>query len=241
MKALISSIILILASSLSVFAQTSETSCPEFELVLPKGLIEISKSVNISVKSNQNIENFKLNYEWITSIGKIVKGQGTSEIVFLSDENIAGNVRISLRVSGLPKECSNVFLEDYAGIAPEIIGDPYDQIGKVSIENYKYRLDSFFIVVSENPNYEGLITIRFDINDSRNYKLSRLRAIQQHLNLRKYDVSRFTFAIFEDEYQEESIYWIIPPDAKFPKYTKNYTIIKGEDLKKSIKNLFPLK
>jgi hypothetical protein len=106
---------------------------------------------------------------------------------------------------------------------------------------YLARIDSFIIPIKEYPKSEGLITIRFEKNDSQHYKISLLKKIYNVFVFRKFDLTRITFAISEDNFPEETTLWVVPLDAKFPKYVKDYTIIKAEELKQKINELFPKK
>ncbi|HQU83914.1 MAG TPA: hypothetical protein PKY59_12340 [Pyrinomonadaceae bacterium] len=245
MKALISSIVLILFLSLSVFTQTAEISCPEFELILPAGLVAFGSPVNLSVKSNQNIENLKLNYEWTISNGKILKGQGTSEIVYLNEEYKSDMeiIQVSVKIVEMPNYCTktnfsdtfNVVLTNYDRV------DTVDSFGKLKFDELQARIDNFFIEINNNPGFEGLINIKFNKKDDRKEKTTLLKNIEKCIKYRKYDISRISLAISEKEDEQLTIFTIIPPED-VPKFAdKNAVIIKGEDLKKSINNLFPLK
>lgn len=244
MKALISSIVLILVSSLSVFTQTAETECPEFELILPAGLVAFGSPVNLSIKSNQSIENIKLNYEWTTSNGKILKGQGTSEIVYLNEEHKSDMeiIQVSVKIAGMPNYCTNTNFLDTFNVTSDYCGlvEPIDSFGKLRFEELKARIDNFFIVINNNSG-EGLINVRFNKQDDRKEKTAFLKNIEKCIKYCRYEISRISFVISEEDDEQSTMFTMIPPED-VPKFAnKNAVIIKGEDLRKSIKNLFPLK
>ena len=60
-----------------------------------------------------------------------------------------------------------------------------------------------------------------------------------HFISSKYDLTKITFAISESDFDEETILWIVPVGAKFPKYAdKEYKIIQAENLEQEFDYLF---
>jgi len=237
--------ILIFAFCLAAFAQTSRNVCPKISFVLPNQMLFPDEPITFSARVGENMKKQNLSYEWAFSTGKILKGQGTSQVEFLAtEEDEAANVNISVKVFGLPKDCSNTY-SDIFGIASLPIGKPFEKLGKPNkkrLREYFVRIDGFMIPVEDYPKSEGLITITFEKNDNRNYKISLLKKIFNVFVFRKFDLTRITFAISENDYPEETVLWVVPPDAKFPKYVdKNYAIIKAEEFEQRIKELFPKK
>ena len=55
------------------------------------------------------------------------------------------------------------------------IVDPVDRFGKLSLNDYKARLDNLLISTMDNPKSEGILILKFAEKDSRSYKISRLK------------------------------------------------------------------
>lgn len=238
MKRIIFTTILLLVFCFSAYSQANDLACPANFAVFPQGVVNPDETVKIGVNLSKDANESNLKYEWTISAGKLVKGQGTSEVeIATSEENEGSNITVSVKVKGLEKECvvSEVF-----GIASLPIGEPVDSIGKIKLQDYLPRIDAFFHELIVNKDYEGLITIDFDRKDSRTYKKSLLQSIQKFIKLRKFDSSRITFAIADSEGEITEL-WLVPPGAYFPKYATDYTIIKGEDLEQKINELFSKK
>lgn len=241
MKQIIFATILIL--TLCFVAQAKENQCPEIKFISPNQVIQPGKSAIFEVKVGGGTEKYNLSYEWTFSKGKILKGQGTSQVEFLTTREYAGeNIDVSVKVIGLPKDCSNTY-SDIFPIASLPIYEPFDRFGKLKeLNEYLARIDGLFISLNENLLSEGLIIISFEKKDGRSYKLSHLKKMIKFINFRKYDLTRITFAISEGDFEELTIFWIVPPGAEYPidKDLEN-TIIKGEELEQKINELFPKK
>lgn len=234
--------ILILAFSFSVFAQTSENSCPQVNLRLPLKLIQYNIPTNFSVEfGNEFVGKFE--YIWTVSRGEIISGQGTSKIEFLAgEENSGTNVTVSIKIKGLPENCTDT-VSDIAVIEQLIEGDPVDSFGKLKsttegFYGYLSTLDNFMVSLQNSPASEGLILIQFNSADSREYKISRLRKTYKHFVFRDFNPARITFVVSQSGEEETSL-WVVPPGAEFPKSVeKEYKIIKAENLEQELKDLF---
>jgi hypothetical protein len=63
-----------------------------------------------------------------------------------------------------------------------------DDFGKSSPNFIRARLDNLFYYLTEQaPKYEGLIVITFDKKSSRNYRISRIRLLLEHIKFRQFD------------------------------------------------------
>ena len=175
MKQIIFTIILIFAFCFAAFAQTDKNPCTEIKFDLPNQVPFPEKPITFSVKVGGDTEKYKLSYEWTVSKGKILQGQGTSRIEFLAAEkDAATNVNVSVRVSGLPKDCPNTHSDIFGiGYIPE--GDPIDRFGKIVLDDYKARLEGLRREIGNDPTAEGLITVTFDKKYSRANKISNLK------------------------------------------------------------------
>lgn len=242
MKQIIFTIILILALCFAAFAQANENTCPKVEIVFPEEMLVPGQAVIFAAEIDESAKKYNLGYEWTFSKGKIIKGQGTSKIEFAaSEEDEGSNITVAVKIIGLPKNCSDTISHIVAVIdIPE--EDPLDEFGKIDLNIYRGRLDSLLARVESYPNAKGLIQLKFNKNDSQKHKKLRLKNIQKHLEFRNFDLTLISLAIFEDDFEEQTILWIIPPGAKPPKaVTKDYKIIKAEEIIQKINELFPKK
>lgn len=238
MKQLVFLTVLILAFSFGIFAQTNGNLCPQIKFTLPNKSIVSEEPTAFAVEVGKNDSEHKFRYEWTFSRGKILKGQGTAQIEFIANEEDAGaNFTVSVKVSGLPKGCSDTYSDIFA-VTPLLIREPFDDMRKIALDDYKARLDSFMISLSNTPHSEGLIALEFSKTDKQRYKISLLRNINKHFIFRKFDLTRITFAINEAEFEERTLLWHISAGGKFPEHVKNYQIVKAEELERKLKELF---
>lgn len=244
MKHIVFSTILIFTFCFVVFAQAKENQCPEIKFISPNQVIQPGESVIFEVKVGEDTEKYNLSYEWTFSKGKILRGQGTSRVEFFAAREDEGtNFEVSVKIIGLPKDCSDTYSDIYP-VANLPIGEPVDRFGKLKTsDEYKARIDAFMISINQDPSYEGLILVALDKGDSRNYKIWGLKQIYKALIFRKYDLTRITFAISEANYEERISLWIVPPEAKYPTNAPDLdeTIIKAEEFNQKINELFTKK
>lgn len=255
MKALISSIILILFLSLSVFTQTGETACPEIQLISLDDTLEVDVPVKFLIKMDEKTDISKFEFEWMISKGKIIQGQGTPEITFLvnledSKVDSIDSVKVSVNINGLPKSCSKSYFSEFLGFESSVVEPIFECTfgpqDKTFFGDVRRRIDLVNLQINneldKNPKAEGLINLKFDKRNRRKDKINLLKEIGKFIKLRQYDIQRFTFAISEDESEERVSSTFLLSESNVLEFTdKNAVIIKGEDLKKSINNLFPLK
>lgn len=241
MKQIISIAVLIFAFCFAAFAQAND--CPEITIVTPNDTLVPGKPATISVAVGGKTAKTGLVYEWTVSAGGIVKGQGTPEIEFVAtiEENEIANINVDVKITGLPKDCPNT-ASDIMPVAQRIFGDPVDKFGKIALDDRKARLDSFLIQIANDPDGEGLIVLTLEKRDSRTYKISLLKNILKFLEWRKADLTRISFAISEQDFDEQTTLWLVPPGAKLPiAEDEYYEIIKAEELDQKINELFPKK
>lgn len=124
-----------------------------------------------------------------------------------------------------------------------VINSPFDSFGKLATDDYKNRADNFMIGVNADPYYEGLISAVLDKRESRSRKIAVLKIMYNHFIFRKYDLSRFTFAVSEMETEQRITLWIVPPSAEYPTHAPELeeTLIKAEEFEQKINKLFPKK
>lgn len=224
-----------------------DAQCPKITVIGPDSTKQPGEPFSFTGKVVGDVEKSDISYFWTVSKGKILKGQNTSKIELTTTEDEENStVNATLKIIGLPENCPNS-ATDIAVIASLPIGEPVESFGKIDLEDYKYRLDNFFIYLNQSLYSEGLIEIKFNRQDSQKYKISLLNEVNQFFEFRKYDKTRITFAISEGDYERTEL-WIVPQGAKFPKSRtetyeriseKSYKIVKAEDLEQKINEIFP--
>ena len=238
-------LILIVVITFCITTIAQENTCPKINLTVPDSFLYPEHPVTFTAKVEGEKQTNKLEYFWIFSGGKIIKGQGESTVEFEpNEEDNNGQLAVAVKVTGLPSNCPDT-VSQFVIVAGLPIGEPVEELGKVSFNRYKLSLDNFLIAVVNNPDYEGLIVLDFNKSDSRNYKISLLKNIIKFLDFRKFDKKQITFAISESDY-EQTVFWIVPQGAKFPKSStkgykrvseENYQIVKAEELIQKINDL----
>jgi hypothetical protein len=230
-------IIVTLLLGVHEYGQTSPTLCPRLVLALPDELLIPERPISISAKIEGRSPDSGLEYFWMSSGGKINR-QGESAITLTAnDEDNGGRLAVALKVIGFPTSCQDT-VSGFVWVAPLPIGEPFEILGRLSLNDYKSRIDNYFFLLNQNPSSEGVIEFVFDKKDTRLYKRTLLKNIDEFIGFRKYDKHRVTFAVAEGNSQL-SVLWIVPPGAKYP-YSSirsgshlddgSYQLIKGEEL-----------
>lgn len=120
----------------------------------------------------------------------------------------------------------------------------FDEYERLTPKDERARLDSLFITVAKDKNLKSLIVIRFDKNEPKKIRIKRLREIAKHFDFRKTDKTKFTLAILDAE-KERTELWVEPQDVNLENLllgeTTNYKIIKAQEFKQKIDQLFPKK
>lgn len=243
MKQIIVTLIFILAFGAISFAQTNENPCPQIRVIGPRGVINLGESAQLNVEANKEIEKYKIEYFWTVSGGKIVRGQGTPEIeVATGLEDEGSNIEGTVKLKGLPENCPDSGSE-FIVVRQRDIHRWFDMFGKLANNELYGRLDNYFVALINDPTSEGLIVLEFDKNETKAKKIKRLNDISKHLKIRRFDRTRLSFLIAEVDEEYTRLY-ILPPTAKFTEVISESdlpNIIKGEELDRKIKELFPKK
>ncbi len=123
----------------------------------------------------------------------------------------------------------------------------FDEYGKLSLNKEKERLDNLFFSITNDKTVKSLIVFKLNKSDSRKKKLKRFKVISKHLDYRKADKSRITFAFIEAD-NEQTIVYVEPQDTDLlylldliSGETAKHKIIKAEELSQKITELFPKK
>jgi hypothetical protein len=95
-----------------------------------------------------------------------------------------------------------------------------DEFGKITWEDYVARLDNLTVEMTRKPNHQAYMI--FQNGEVKNDR-ERFRFYQwgeDHLRLRKIDLSRFNFIRAVDGQTQTTQFWIVPPGAEKPIYSE---------------------
>ncbi len=223
------------------FAQANENSCSQVGIILPNERLIPDKAELFTARFGKETYEYNIEHIWTVTRGYIIKGQGTSKIELLvTAEDFGENVVIALKINGLPKNCISDVSKTVAVISPPN-DEPFSQYRKVSANDEKAQIDNLYYYLSLNENYKGIILLEFDRKIPVNKRIKRLEEVIKWLKLRKYDVSRLSFSIAEDDSKNTTILLLQEKSKIFENLSKGYKLIKGEEFEKKLNALFPKK
>ena len=143
----------LLTITLFSYYAIAQSDCPSISVTGPAGIVEAGHtgtySVNISPLAGGQL---KLEYLWSTSVGTIVRGQGTKAIE-VSQPN---GVTVTVTVTGLPQGCPNIASETASwDPAPDAV--KIDVIRSFETGRYENEVAAFAKELEENPDNQGFI------------------------------------------------------------------------------------
>ncbi|MFT3743514.1 MAG: hypothetical protein QM785_04385 [Pyrinomonadaceae bacterium] len=241
MKPLFLLILVFSVSSIMSFAQNEPSQCPTVKIKTPYGPLRLGIEHELDVEVDPTEMAGKLGFLWQLSNGIFVSGQGSKQPKILMTKELAGmNVRVGVRITGLPPGCPSELAEDL-GVEARPPIDPVDGFGNLKSDDLKARIDNFFIQINSYPHSEGFIFVTFGENEADNTRLQRLERIFKAVSFRNYDLTRLTFLINLDFGEPITYFWFLSPGADLPETGEKTTLIKGEDLIKNPRKALPKK
>ncbi len=213
MKQIIFATILALVFSISAFAQSEKSPCPTID-ISGGAPVDVGEQVTFAVVSNSGTENLTVQYEWSVSSGIIISGQGTPTITIDTTDIPSGtSFTVKVKVTGLPENCKNI-AEDTGAVIPRIPLELFDEYGKLTDNEVKYRVLNLYVQLGNLPNYQGYI-----INYGTNKELAnRERQIQRTIKFYKLDSNRLTLVRGGSNLNDGvwTKVWVLPPGAELP-------------------------
>ncbi len=227
MKQIFFTFILIFTFCVFSFAQNEIKDCPKIKIIAPESMMNLDDPIYFSVEPKAELEKSNSKYEWQIVNGKIIEGQQTSKIKIKSDS--AGiKVDVTVKITGLPDQCVNTASE-FANIIPPIIDFlSFDEYGKLSRREEQARLDSFLIRLFIAEDFQGVIHMRTDKNESNKSVKKRVQFMMKYFKFREFPKERVIFAV-EKSNERRTTLWIFPKDFRF-NLCENCEILKGTDL-----------
>lgn len=227
MKHLIFTSILIITFCVFSFAQIKTSSCPIVKIVAPESVVNLGDPILFSVQLNEKLNNLKIEPEWKVLSGDIIQGQGTSQIK-VKPEIGAEKVTADVKIKGFPENCEN-YASKFVNIIPAIIDIfPIYEYGKLSRNEERARLDVFLTSLLADENFQGIIHIRTNKNESNKVIKTYIQFMIKHFKFRKFPKERIIFAV-EKSNERKTMLWNMPKDFKF-QICEDCEILKGADL-----------
>lgn len=224
-----------MAFGISVVAQSS---CPTISVMGPSGIVPIGENMIFTAKIGKEAENYKIEYFWTVTNGKIVDGQGTLNPKFISDDGCSGSA--TLQVKGLPENCPQT-----ASVSFEMSCCPpptrllIDEFSENPPRIHKERLENLRVELFNDPTAKAYIVEKFKRGTSRNAIKQRISQtffyLIQTLAIEK---ERISLQIF---YADENLtqFWIVPAGAEPPNNEAEKIEINGEKYQRKLEETFP--
>lgn len=230
MKQISYTFILILTFCVFSFAQNEKTDCPKIIIIAPESMMDLDEPIYFSVEPKTELETLNSKYEWQVINGDIVEGIATSKIKI--KPKFAGiKVDVSIEITGLPNQCKNTASE-FVNITPPIIDFfPIDEYEKLSRNDERARLDAFLSNILATEDFQGIIHIRTDTNESNKSIKKYIEFMMKHFKFREFPKERIIFAVEKSD-QRRTTLWSMPKDFKFQICEKceKCEILKGAEV-----------
>ena len=228
MKKVLSAIIFVFLFCLSTFAQNESSQCPSITILGPSEIVQPHEILFFTATISGEVKNYNTKYKWTVDKGTIIEGQGTT-VIRVSTEGLSDTtVTATFEIVGLPKDCVNIDSETGV-VAPVLSWEPLDRYDKISFPDELVRFDSFLVELYRNSNYEGLVWITTDKDESFTDVKKHIRKLVKHIKHRKIAPGRIFFLIEKAEYRSTTIFTIFE-GSKLPE-CENCEIIKASELK----------
>ena len=101
-------------------------------------------------------------FKWTVSVGKIIGGQGTSEVSIDPEGN--NSITVTVEVIGYAANCPNKAA--YSWVADRVMSRRFDEYRDIKFSEERVRLDQFAIELLKEPNSKGYIIV-YDATDTR--------------------------------------------------------------------------
>jgi hypothetical protein len=190
-------------------------ACPTVSITGPAGITAPGQSMTFTANITGGDG---LTINWSVSRGTITSGQGTPSIEVATTSADAGQTVVAtVTLGGLNRgpDCSACVTEaSESAPVDSIVPILVDEFGKLSNDEIRARLDSFFNELSNNPTDQGYI-----INYGTSREIAaRERLITNHIRFRKADPARFTIVSGGDSTSGEPTtkLYRVPQGAKDP-------------------------
>jgi hypothetical protein len=196
--------------------RSPETECPAIMVECPTQLIEPDDPFKITVTVTGADPKLSLSYNWSTSAGTIVSGQGTPMITMRDPKSHCHTTTVTVTVAGLDSSCQNTasctMVVDMAPVSRK-----FDEYGGITFKDEKARLDKFAAQIKQEAGASGYIVFYNGrrANDSR----ARRRAARDRMyliNIGGIDANRVVTVEGGERAKRTMELWIAPQGAPAP-------------------------
>jgi hypothetical protein len=211
--------IVLLMPAAAVCQEGARRVCPRIVVTCPTEMSEQDEPLTFGASVSGGDANAQLTFNWTTSAGTIISGQGTPSMI-LDTVGLGGqNIKVTVEVGGLPESCAKVESCE-AGVKPQpACGLPFDHYAwGMKFNDETARLDNFAIALQGEPEMRGYIMV----NPGRRARLDEVkkwakRARAYLTNKRGIDPGRFVIVYGGDPiYEGSTMLLVTSRDVKLP-------------------------
>ena len=215
--------------ALAVMTVSAWGQCPSISVIGPSGISRPGDTITFRVEVGA--VGPRLQYSWSITAGTSKDGQGSTTLTVATESSMSGTELVAkVKVEGLPAGCETTASET-APVQPPPSWcwdmDSYSE-GLLTPGEKRGRLDTFFADLTNNPTHIGLFVLRVTAKERRDQGNPRIQFILSHSRFRKFDRTRFLFALERADFAR-TILVRIPPDGEMPPCNE-CLMIKGVDI-----------
>jgi hypothetical protein len=242
MRRLIWVITTIIILAIINFAQNS--SCPLLSVTGPSGLTKPGEPSIFTATLSKEAKNYKIEYVWTVSGGKIVSGQRTNSLTAIQNQDELGKTLIAaVTIKGLPKGCQNE-----ASASGEISDPPRisaRKVGETTNSPLIVRKETLALIAAELKNDPtATLVIEEWINQDIAAELIKQKLsgtfsyLTKNSGISREKISWQVFNGFKGK-RSQTVYWIVPAGAASPENNAPNRKIKGSNFYQDLEKYFP--
>lgn len=186
--------------------------CPTISVTGPARTVEPGESMTFTANvsgGNQEITSFN----WTVSQGTITSGQGTPTITVDTTGLSNTTITATVTIVGTDPECRCTTEASETGVvAEERTFELIEEVGPLSADDLRARIDNLFIRLQNDPTATGYI---INYGPARQVT-ARERIIRSHIQLRRYDASRVVIVNGGQEAEIRTRIYIVPQGVEPP-------------------------
>ena len=190
-------------------------NCPTISVSGPAGITQPGETMTFTANVSGGSQDQPITYNWSVDAGTIESGQGTPSIVVrVPKESPPSNITASLDIGGTRAECScPTHAQETAGVAPPRTYTEVDTFGKLSNDDVKARVQTFYATLANDPTAQGYIIIYGTPKE----RAARRTQITKAIQFLKLDPSRVTIVEGGDKGTgPETHFYTVPPGVTPP-------------------------
>lgn len=230
-------VFVIVTNLIFAFMAFGQPSCPSLSVTGPSGLPKPNEPWFFRANLSKEAENYKVEYIWEVTGGKIIEGQGTSNLKVLADKMCS--VEVTVKVKGLPETCPNIISASASMSDCNLTQVPQDRYSEIPPQINKKSLSEFARIFQAELLGKAFILEQF--NSKTSYDLIKRKLIKTFLYLTQdlgLSANRIVWQIQYDKENLTYLYYVSEGATQFESDVQNL-IIKGEDFQNQIDKLFP--